>query len=251
MTPLPILRGSSQALYPFTLTYICQTGVSDGQNATPSRWVKGPPLVRLDLPYDQFRQDVKNTTLKPFFVSAKGQFTLNLEVALGGTTFTNLGFDIDDFEAIESQSAYYNLKWPLTQVLSQNFSPGSSGGAYPTLSTGAICQLPYTQKLHFQTVASKMQSGPKYTYAEFGGGLSGFPTSALMGWEFSESGLIDTEVATKVAHFLANWGNCFPFSFTDEDGNTYSNVYYSSPELVVNYQSVNRSSIKTVLVQMN
>ena len=249
MTPLPVVRGGSQALYPFVQTYICQTGVSDAQTAASARWVKGPPLVRLAFNYDLLSQSVKNT-LKSAFVSAKGQFTSNLSATIG-TTFDNLSFDADEFAATEGQSMLYGLKWTLTQTLTQSFSPGTSGAAYPALSTGVIGQLPYTQKKRFQTIMSKMTSGPKYTYAQFGGGLTNFPTDGLMGWEFAESRLTDAEVATKVTHFLANWGNCFPFTFTDEDGTNYSSVYYASPELSITCTGVNQSSIKTALIQLH
>ena len=166
------------------------------------------------------------------------------------TTFTNLSFEDDEFSVDERTSTLYWNKWSLTQVMPQNFSPGSSGGAYPALSNGAISQLIYTQKARSQTIVSKVASGPKYTYAEFGAGLANFPTAQLMAWTFQERALKDTEVTAKINHFLANWGSCFPFTFTDEDGTTYSSVYYGSDQLVINRTSYNMSSITTSLVQM-
>lgn len=248
-TPLPVVRGTSTALYPFTQTYICLTGKSDAQSSAATRWVKGPPLVRFEFPYDQLKLADKNT-LKAAFVSAKGQFTTNLS-ATPGTEYDYLSFDEDEFAGAEAQSTLYGVKWVLAQTLPQNFSPGTSGGAYPTLSTGAISQLPYTQKKRFQTIASKMESGPKYTYAEFGAGLTGFPTDGLMAWEFNETHLSDSEVTGKVAHFLANWGDCFPFTFTDEDSTTYSHVYYASPQLTITRVAPNQASIRTGLIQLS
>ena len=248
-TPLPVIRGTSTALYPFTQTYMCLTGKSDGQSSAATRWVKGPPLVRFEFNYDLLKQADKNT-LKAAFVSAKGQAATNLS-ATPGTEFDSLSFDDDLFAGVEQQSMIYGVRWVLTQTVPQNLSPGTSGGAYPLLSTGAIGQLPYTQQIRFQTIVSKVEAGPKYTYAEFGNGLTNFPTGGLMSWEFSESRLTDAEVNTKVAHFLANWGDCFPFTFKDEDGTTYSNVYYASPQLVINRTAVNQSSIKTSLIQLS
>jgi hypothetical protein len=188
--------------------------------------------------------------LRAAFTSAKGQFATNLS-ATPGTEFDYLSFDSDEFKAVEQKTTQYGIQWVLTQTLPQNLSPGASGGAYPTLSTGAIGQLPYTQRKRFQTVVSAVEAGPKYTYAQFAGGLSNFPTDGLMAWDFNETQLTDAEVNTKVAHFLANWGNCFPFTFTDEDGTTYPNVYYATSELTIVRAGVNQSSIKTSLVQMN
>lgn len=248
-TALPIIRGTSTPIYPFTQTYLCFTGRSDGQNGKATRWVRGLPLVRFEFPYDQLRQADKNT-LKAAFVSAKGQFTTGLTATLGATTYTDLSFDEDEFNAVEAQTTQYGVKWVLTQTLAQNLTPGAAGAAFPTLSTGAICQLPYTQKKRFQTTVSRVDSGPKYTYAEFGAGLSGFPTDGLMAWEFQERNLTDAEVNAKVAHFLANWGDCYSFAFTDEDGVTYSNVYYAAPQLSVIRNAYNQSTIRTGLIQM-
>ena len=249
MTPLPIARGTSTALYPFTQTFVAHTGVSDAQTANTARWVTGWPTVKFQFPYNPLSQSVKNT-LKGAFSSAKGQFTTNLS-ATTDQEYDNLSFDADEFVAVEQTTTRYGVQWSVSQTIAQSFTPGASGGAYPTLATGALSQLPYTQKKRFQTIVAVVGGVTKYTSAEFAAGLSGYPTDGLLGWEFAEQSLTDAEVATKVAHFLANWGNCFPFTFTDEDGVTYSNVYYASPELTITRQQVNKSAIKTVLIQMN
>ena len=249
MTPLPIIRGTSTALYPFTQTFVCSTGISDGQAATPVRWVRAYPRVRFEFPYNPVNQTQKNS-LKSAFGSAKGQFATNLS-ATPGTEYDYLSFDVDEFSAVEQRSTLYTVKWTVTQTLPQTLSPGTSGGAFPTLANGAISELPYTQKKRFQTIVSSVESGPKYTFAEFGGGLTGFPSDGLMGWEFSEPVVSDADVATKLAHFLANWGRAFGFTFTDEDGTTYSNVFYASDEFTITRNTPNQSSVKTALVQMN
>lgn len=253
-TPLPVVRGPSTALYPFTQTYSCLTGISDSQAAKATRWPRDYPLVRFEFPYNPVTQAQKNT-LKGAFSSAKGQFTGGSGsaglTAATDITYTDLSFDDDEFAAVEQVSTQYGVRWRLSQTLPQNLAPGASGGAYPLLAIGAMSLLPYTQKKRFQTVVSKVEGGPKYTYAEFGGGLTGYPTGGLMAWEVDEGALINSDVNTKVAHFLANWGNCYPFSFTDEDAVTYTNVYYASPELTIERLSFNQSSIKTLLVQMN
>jgi hypothetical protein len=253
-TPLRVIRGTSAALYPFTQVYTAFTSISDSQAAVPARSVKWPPLVRFEFSYNPLTQAQKNQ-LKSDFVSAKGQATGgNGSASLSVTTditYTDLGFDVDEFSAIEQLPTQYGVKWSLTQALPQSFSPGASGGAYPLLTSGAIGQLAYSQKKRFQTIVSKMESGPKYTFAEFAGGLTGYPTDGLMAWEFDEPALTDADVATKVAHWLANWGNAFPFTFTDEDGVVYSNVYYAAPTLTIERQQWNVSRIKTALVQTN
>ena len=246
-TALPIITGGVQALYPATVTYVANTGVSDTENGSTSRWVKGPVTVRIELAAQPLTQALKNT-LKSFFASAKGQFSTNLQVTLD-QAYSNLSFDEDQFEAMEEAPTQYGVKWSLSQTLGPGFTAGSSGGAFPTLSTGAICQLSYSQKKRFQTQASKMAGGPKYTYAEFAAGLTNFPTDGLMAWSLGNQGLNDSEVSTLTAHWLANWGNCFPFPFTDEDGTTYSDVYYASPELRIVRNSPNNSTVAVSLIQ--
>jgi hypothetical protein len=252
-TPLPIIRGSSSALYPFRQVYTAQTSISDAEAGNTSRSVKGLPLLHFELGYNPVTQAQKNA-LKAAFAGQQGEFTGG-DGSAGLTlttdqTYTDLGFDADEFAAMETVSTQYAVRWALTQALPQNFAPGPSGGAYPLLAIGAMSLLPYTQKLRFQTIVSQMPSGPKYTAAEFGaGGL--FPAGGLMSWTLDEPVLIDADVNTKIAHWLANWGDCFPFTFTDEDSVEYSNVYYASPTLIIERQDVNRSRITTGLIQMN
>ena len=249
-TPLPIIRGSSTALYPFRQTYHCLTGISDGQAATPARWVRGYPLVSFEFPYDPITQTQKDA-LRAALTSAKGQFATDRS-ATTDVEYDYLSFDADEFSATEKTSTQYGVRWSLTQTLPQNWSPGASGGAFPVLGTGALCQLPYTQKRRFQTIVSRMPSGPKYVWAEFAGGLTGFPGAlGLMTWEFANSNLSDTEASALIAHFLANWGDCFPFTFTDEDTTTYPNVYYASPDLTIMRTGPNHNAVKVALIQMN
>jgi len=251
-TALPVIRGTSTALYPFTQTFICQTGVSDSQSANPTRWVKGPPLVKFEFPYNPLNKTEKDA-LKTALTSAKGEYDDSLSATLGATEYDYLTFDNDEFSASEPHSTIYGVKWTLMQTLPQNWSPGAWGGAFPTLANGLRGQLPYTQRKRFQTITAKVEAGPHYPYAEFGGGLTGFPSDGLMAWEFGNPVLSDADANTLIAHFLANWGNCFPFQFTDsqEDGVTYSNVYYASPQLVVTRVNVNHTSVGVSLVQMN
>jgi hypothetical protein len=50
-------------------------------------------------------------------------------------------------------------------------------------------------------------------------------------------------------HFLANWGDALPFTFTDEDATVYSNVYYGAPRLEIKRMGPNQAAITTRLVQ--
>lgn len=246
--PLPILRGPSTALYPFVQKYVANTGISNCVGGQTARFVRSPILLQFEFQYKPISQADKNT-LKSFFNTVKGAAGIDLSLSTD-ISYSNMSLDSDEFSATEEGSTLYGAGWTLSQVVPQNLSPGTSGAAYPTLASGAICQRPYTQSARWQTITSKVRSGPKRTFAEFGS-TSNFPAAQLMSWRFQEPMLLDSDVTNKVNHFLANWGDCFPFTFTDEDGNTYSNVYYGSNELIIERSGVNENAITTTLVQMN
>lgn len=249
-TALPVVRGASAALYPFTLTISFDTVVQQFENAAQQRWARREALVKVALNYSKFSLAQKET-IKAAFVSAKGQFDTTLTLTFGGVTFGHLAFDQDEFAATESSTMQYDIKLNLSQTISGTFTPGTAGTTFPTLANGCMGQLPYTQRKRFQSLVSKMAAGPKYTYAQFAGGLTGFPTDGLMAWDFEEQMLSDADLATRLQHFIDNWGRLKSFDFVDEDATTFSGVHYSSDELAVTYNGPNSSSLKISLEQTN
>lgn len=247
---LPVIRGTSAALYPFTATYSFLTLVGEMQNGYQQRSVKRQGIVRFELPYAKMTQSQKNT-IKAAVTSAKGQFDTTLSLVLGATTYTNLSLDADDFEAVESVTKQYNAPLRLTQTIPQGITIGIPTSPFPALSNGTMGVLPFTQGKRFQSIVTKMEAGPKYTFAEFGGGLAGYPTDGLMHWSFDESMLSDTDTAIRVNHFCNNYGKAYKFPFTDEDGNVYTAAHYATDELVVQYMGVNNSRLKVSLEVTN
>jgi hypothetical protein len=250
--PLPVIRGASAANYPFDVTYSFLTGVGDWQNGEQQRWIRrSGGLIKVAIPYAQLTQAQKNT-VKGAFASAAGRFEQNLTLTLGATTYLNLGIDADEWSATESKTTQYAGPLRLTQSITQSLSPGSPGGAFPTLANGAIGILPYVQKRRYQTIAQGVEAGPMYTFAEFGGGLSGYPgVNGLNAWEFNASMVSDADTATLVAHFIANWGRAYSFTLTDEDAVSYAKTHYAMDDLVVTYRGVNDSRLKIVLEATN
>jgi hypothetical protein len=249
-TALPIIRGDSQALYPFTRVISFDTIVRVFQNGTQQRSVGRFGLNRFELNYTKLSQTQKNT-IKAAITSAKGAFDSTLTLTLGGTTYTNLSIDSDEWAATEATTTQYSAPLKVSQSLSQNLSPGTLGTAFPSLANGTMCQLPYTQKKRFQTQTSRMAAGPKYSYAEFAGGLTGFPSDGLMAWELGNEHLTDADLATVTAHFIANYGRFGEFSFTDEDSVTYTKVHYASDELQIRYAGPNDSAARVALEVVN
>lgn len=248
---LPVIRGSSAANYPFTMTFSYLTGISQWQSGSQQRWIRIPSaIVSVELPYSNLTKTQKDS-VKSAVSSAKGRFdnTLQISLPFSGSlaTFFNFGLDSDEWTATEGRTTIYGGPVKLTQSITQSLSPGSPGGAFPSLAS-APGILPYLQKKRYQTVAQKVEAGPNYTYAEFTGGLANYPTDGLMAWEWQESMLSDADAVTRIAHFVANYGRAFGFSFTDpDDGTTYTKTHYASDDLAVTFRGVNDASMRIAL----
>lgn len=251
MAALPVIRGSSAALYPFTMTVMFRTIVGRFQNGSEQRSIANPgALVQFSLPYGKLSQAQKNTLLA-YWTTSKGGYDTTGSLTLGAITYTNLNLDSDEFAAIENPTTQYAGPVTLSQSLTQNLTPGTPGLAFPTLANGSMGMLPYTQRKVFQTIKTKLASGPIYSTPEFGGGLTGYPTDGLMGWILDERMLSDADAATRLAHFIANWGRAYSFQFTDTDsGTAYSHAigngspHYSSDSLVFKYNGPNDTDVK-------
>lgn len=248
---LPVTRGASVALYPYTLTISFDTDVKEFQNAVQQRSALREGLVLFELNYAAFTQAQKNTW-KSAFTSAKGRFTTNLSITIGSTTYSNLALMDDEQAWAESETKRYDQqKIRLQQTLTGQFTPGTSGTNFPTLANGTMGVLPYVQKKRFSTIQNVMAAGQVYGFAEYAGGLSGFPTDGLMSWELQEKMLSDADLATRINHFIANWGRLYAFTFTDEDSTAYPTAHYAMDQLVVNYISPNNSNVSISLEATN
>lgn len=240
----PALPGPSLLRYPFTQTIGFRTVVGRFQNGREQRAIAQPGgLVSFEIAYDQLTLAQKDA-LRAAFTAAGGQFSTTVTLTLGATTYTDLSYDSDQFAANEAKPTIYHAPLKLSQTVTQSLSPTTPGLAFPLLGSGAMSILPYTQKKTFQTVASKLDTGPKWTTPEFGGGYANYPTDGLFGWDLDERMLNDADRDTRIAHFIANWGRAYSFPFTDEDGTTYSNTHYASDQMVIRYNDVNNSDIK-------
>lgn len=243
---LPVVRGTSAALYPFTMTISFDTMVTPTQNGKEQRSARRLGLVKFSIPYGALTMAQKNT-VRDAFDDALGAASTDITLAFGGTTYTNLSLDSDVFSAIENVTTQYDGPLVLSQVIGQSLSPGTAGTDYPTLANSAMGQLPFTQRKRWQTVAQKMAAGPKWTRSEFGGSLAGYPTDGLMGWSFDNRHLTDADLATLTAHFIANAGKLRAFTFMDEDSSAYTKTHYAMDDMVVTYSGPNDSSVKVEL----
>lgn len=217
---LPIIRGAIQGTYPVRMTVSFLTGFGQWQNGAQQRWISRPgALIKASLNYGGMNQAQKNT-VKSAFSGAQGKLSqglsLSLPFASSITSFSNFGIDNDEWTATESNSMLYDGPLELSQSVSQSLSPGTAGQPFPTLANGAIGTLPYLQKKRYQTVGQTVPAGPAYTYAEFGGGLTGYPNDGLMAWTFDTQHVSDADLQTLLSHFIANFGKAYSFQYIDE-----------------------------------
>lgn len=251
MTPLPIIRGASAANYPVDVSYTFLTGIGEWQNAAQQRWASAPGCrVNFSLPYASLSQTQKNT-IRTAVTNAKGRFATDLSISFLGTTYTNMSIDVDKWRATESKPTQYAGPIRIVQTIAQNLSPGTPGLPFPALANGALCILPYTEGKRFQTVATAVDAGPLYTTAEFAGGFSGYPTDGLPDWDLPQQGLSDADTAAIVAHFIANWGKLYSFTFTDEAGTAFAKSHYATDVLNVRYRGVNDSAVQVLIEATN
>lgn len=251
---LPTIRGGVQCLYPVTRTVQFLTDVATALNASEARFKRRPPLTLLNLQYSGM--DATDTAaMKAFFESQKGQFDSTWSVTIGATTYSAMTFLDDAFTVRETAGSpmRYSFTLRARQTKNPGQTAGSPGGAFPTLSSGLRAQLPYVQSRVFAVLVNDNPIGPRYTYTWYAGGLSGFPTRSLRGWELSYPVLTDADLSTIETHFRNQWGMWGgPWSFTDpDDGTAYANCRYADDALVITHQQKNISSLTLRIMETN
>ena len=82
---------------------------------------------------------------------------------------------------------------------------------YPQLTTGAVCQLPVTQRTSIRTVSNELAGGDTIRMAD--------PNYEIKRWQLQYSGLTDGEWASIEQLFEATEGRLATFTFLDPTDN--------------------------------
>lgn len=251
---LPLVRVSAQALYPVTRTVSFLTDVATALNRAEQRAKTRPPLTRFIFPYTKVSA-ADLTSIRNFLESQKGPYDTTWSVTLGSTTYSHLMSEDETFSAVEAadfQTAYsFSLRARQTQ--NPGYTCGSPGAAFPALANGLRTQLPYTQIRRYAVTRNiNARTGTAYTWTWFGGGLTGFPTGSLRGWELSYPVLSDADLATLETHFRNQWGMWSAFTFRDpETAVDYPKCRYAHDDLEVVHQQMGISSLTLRVVETN
>lgn len=91
---------------------------------------------------------------------------------------------------------------------------------FPQISaSGVMVQRPYGQSVRFSTLVQDMPFGKRYSYSEWGGGLSRYPSGPLNRFELQYPSITDAEVAALQSFFTQAEGRLNEFTYLDPGGN--------------------------------
>lgn len=251
---LPTVRGGVQALCPVTRRVEFLTDIAIALNATEQRFKKRPPLTRFVLPYTRVNA-TETAAFKAFVESQKGTFDSTWSFTLGAINYTHLTLEDDTFTARE-EAAWPNLySFTLRARQTQNAgqTAGAAGAAFPALANGAKCLLPYSQMRRFAVLLNdNAAGGTRYAYTWYAGGLSGFPTRSLRGWQLEYPIVSDADLATIETHFRNNWGRFGLWQFTDPDDSVvYTKCRYDDDALSIVNNGPNQNALTLRIMETN
>lgn len=251
---LPLVRATAQALYPVTRSVEFLTDVAIAVNFSEQRSKTRPPLTRLVCPYAKMNA-TDLTAIRNFLESQKGPYDTTWSITLGSTTYAHMVSEDDTFEAVEAAGnpLHYSFSIRARQTQNAGYTCGSPGAAFPALANGLRSQLPYTQIRRYAVLKNDNQrSGTAYRWTWFGGGLSGFPTASLHGWELSYPVLSDADLATLETHFRDQWGRWSSFTFRDpESGTDYPKCRYDHDVLQITHKDYGVNSVTLRVMETN
>jgi len=250
---VPNVRGTGQALYPFTRARGYSTDLAQFVNGTEQRFKTRAGLTTLKLPYSSLvAGDASN--LEIFVDSAKGMFdptqSITLTDSLGNTaTYDNLALDQDTIVATENDATLYDSQLTLHQTQNYNSPPPSVTATFPVFDSGVSAQRPHQQIRRFLTAKVDQPVGVRYSWAWYGEGLVEFPDGALEAWQLTLL-LSDTNLVTLETFFRGMEGRMWPFTFIDPDSQTsYSNCRFGQDTLEISHQGVNNNQVVVSIVQ--
>lgn len=215
MASLPTVRSGAKALYPIRRTNNFSTRVIQFQNGTEQRWKSRAPLNEFALQYTRINS-TDRAALETFWASIKGSFDKTWDFTLS-TTYGNCVMLDDKLVIKQTSPLLWDVSFRFRQVAKSGAVTGAGGGTFPTLASGVITQLPYGRSRVGFVTGNDQDSGQRYAYTWYAGGLTGFPTRDLDAWEVGGPSLSDADADTLEAYFAQMNGRYGTFTFVDPD----------------------------------
>ena len=235
-------------LYPFVRRVRFQTAIAIAANGSEQRAAgRGVPLFEGTLTYNRLPRSERDS-LTDFFNARGGKFDNTWDMTVNGVGFTNLSFTDDTIQWRESPPNLYSSTLNWRQVNNPHYVIPSVGASFPTLQSGAFCQLPYSPESRQLTTSNDQPTGWSYSYRWYGAGLTNFPKTALRRWGLANPSLSDTDAQNIENHFIGCLGMYKGFTVTDpEDLTVQPNVRYQSDVLEIQYLEFRRTQISLIL----
>jgi hypothetical protein len=229
---------------PATTTLEFQTGVYTGTNGTEQRTMitAGRQSWGLTYPHASLAE---RDTLFTIFETAQGSFSQTLSLVWATVNYAGLFFDQDILQFTESADKpnRFSGSVVLKQVV-RTPDTGSFPSDFPTLTSGARTQLPYTRGSGFRTV-SVLTEGGRVAYAT--------RASTLRTWTVGGTVLSNAEAQAIWDMFRLAGGKYRSFGMTDPDpvgsGTRYANCRFGSDTLTWTIISPGVNSITTSIQQ--
>jgi hypothetical protein len=250
---LPTVHGTGAALYPVLRHNTLATGVQKFLNGSEQRFQRTATLADFQLQYTGLFASDRNA-LMTFYASQKGAFDSTWSFGLSFNTYTNMTFLDDSFTSVESaRPNQYDVSFKFRQTANAAFAQSlhfPSNPTYPTLSTGATSQRPYSQIQRNRTTFNDNPTGKRYSYAWYAAGLTGFPTRGLYSWKLEYPAITDADMATLETFFVQMNGRYSTFSLKDPDsGVTYASVRFDQDAFSYKYVALNQASTTILLAE--
>lgn len=259
-----VRRGTSQVLYPVKVGWHYQTQVRRFLAGNEQRCAGSYPRVAISLEYSKLPASDRSSLIA-LFSAAFGRYASDLQLTIGGDTYSNLTSGSDSFGSSEEDNPNaYSTKLDLitTTSISPTQLDPSGTNTYPNLLTGATTQRPYKPGLHYRNDVCDSPYGPQYNWQWQGNpllsscgptGLQSFPAGALGGpWILSYNNISDAELVRYVGWFNYQQGMLGGFTFIDPDDHvSYAHCRHATDVLQVTYAGPNNSSFDMGIVQYN
>ena len=251
MTTLPTVRNGAQCLYPFTKRVIFDTGISYNCDGTEVRRLRRPVLFEFEWNWNTLIQ-TDAAALVAAFQAQSGMYANDLQFTLGSTTYSNLSFLQDAIDATMRRLPAYSVQsLKARQVVNASYTYPAGGSAWPTFSSGAALQYPYTSGYRNLTTSGTSPTGRNYSWKWWGNGLTHFPAGPLRRFQV-EMTLPDADAATLEAFFLTRRGSMKAFDFSDPfAGSAYYKIRFASDTLELRYEDVQRVRATVQLIETN
>ncbi len=216
-----------------------ETRIVVGENGVEQRWPITSGEQRWVLTYNRLTLAQRDTILTAFD-DAKGSFDHTLTFAFLGTTYSDIHFEEDKISPVEQAPG----KWALTVALRQYKRAADTGTMpteFPTLSTGARVQLPFTHEHEFLNVTCSTEGGRHRWNRK---------AAAIRRWSAGGTVLSDAEADAIWELFSLAGGRWKMFGFTDPDNDTWYDSRFAEDKIERKYVSPGVNAVEVLIQQV-